>query len=169
MTCRWTEWQWMNIMTRGWTEWHVDEQIDTWMKRMTRGWTEWHVDEQNDMWMNRMIRGWTEWHVEKQNDTWMSLNFQQTFNKRCESISIINASMTRIGQNQLMNRMYVLNGKVKHDWMNLTYDVYKIKCKAILLNWWNSKDSHNDDLSKWNDLKFYQIIKCELQTPISLT
>ena len=85
----------------------------------------------------------------KQNDTWMSLNFQQTFNNRCETIHTINASRTRIGQNQIINRMYVLNGKIKYDWMNLTYDMYEIKCKTILLNKWNSKDRHNDDLSKW--------------------
>ena len=39
-----------------------------------------------------------------------------------------------IGQNQIINRMYMLNGKIKYDRLNQTYDVYKIKSKAILLN-----------------------------------
>ena len=70
----------------------------------------------------------------KQNDTWMSLNLQQTFNNRCDTISIVDTSRNKIGRNQIVNRMNILNGKIKHDWMNLNIDSYKLKCKNIFLN-----------------------------------
>jgi hypothetical protein len=34
----------------------------------------------------------------KQNDTWMSLNFQQTFNNRCDLISMVDSSCNKIGR-----------------------------------------------------------------------
>ena len=70
----------------------------------------------------------------KQNDTWMSLNFQQTFNTRCDTISIVDSSWNKIGRNKITNRMNILNGKIKHEWMNLSIESYKLKCKDIFLN-----------------------------------
>ena len=68
------------------------------------------------------------------NETWLSLNFQQMFNNRTDTILIGCESKNRIGKNIIINRLSVLIGKVKLDWMNLSYDAYKLKCKNLFLS-----------------------------------
>ena len=70
----------------------------------------------------------------QQNETWLSLNFQQMFNNRTDTILIADESKNRIGKNIIINRLTILNGKVKLDWMNLSYDAYKLKCKNLFLS-----------------------------------
>ena len=70
----------------------------------------------------------------QQNETWLSLNFQQMFNNRTDIILIADESKNRIGKNIFINRLNILNGKVKLDWMNLSYDAYKLKCKNLFLS-----------------------------------
>ena len=68
------------------------------------------------------------------NEIWISLNFQQMFNNRTDTILIADESKNRIGKNIIINRLSVLNGKVKLDWMNLSYNAYKLKCKNFFLS-----------------------------------
>ncbi len=70
----------------------------------------------------------------QQNETWLRLNFQQMFNNRTDTILIADESKNRIGKNIIINRLTILNGKVKLDWMNLSYDAYKLKCKNLFLS-----------------------------------
>jgi hypothetical protein len=70
----------------------------------------------------------------QQNETWLSLNFQQMFNNLIDTILIADESKNRIGKNININRLNILNGKVKLDWMNLSYDAYKLKCKNLFLS-----------------------------------
>ena len=67
-------------------------------------------------------------------ETWMSLNFQQNFGPRNECILISDKSRHKIGRNILVNRLNILNGKVNYDWMNLSKDAFKLKCKNKFLN-----------------------------------
>ena len=62
----------------------------------------------------------------------VNLNFQQMFNNRTDTILIADESKNRIGKNIIMNRLSVLNGKLKLDWMNLSYtNAYKLECKIF--------------------------------------
>ena len=35
----------------------------------------------------------------------------------------------KVGMNLISNRFYYLNGKIEMDWLNLSYNTYKVKCK----------------------------------------
>jgi hypothetical protein len=37
--------------------------------------------------------------------------------------------VSKIGSNASSNRLYVMNGKIPLDWLNLSLDSFKIKCK----------------------------------------
>ena len=68
-----------------------------------------------------------------QKNDWLDYNFQQNFNNRMNKVQIIDRSNLRIGRNNMMNRMAYLNGKIDYDWLNLPFESYKIKCKALIL------------------------------------
>ena len=70
----------------------------------------------------------------QQNKTWLSLNFQQMFNNQTDTILIADDLRNRTGKNYIINRLSVLCGKVKLDWMNLSYGAYKLKCKNLFLS-----------------------------------
>ena len=42
-------------------------------------------------------------------------------------------SRLKVGKNKLVNRMTVVNGLIKHEWMNNSLNSFKIKCKALVL------------------------------------
>ena len=48
---------------------------------------------------------------------WLGLNFQQTYNAQ-------NLTNSKIGKNILVNRLKVMNGKTKQDWLNLIWNSY---------------------------------------------
>ena len=68
-----------------------------------------------------------------QNETWLRLNFQQNYNQRNEFVIITDTSMNRIGKNLMINRLNLINGKIKYDWLNLSFESYKLKCKETFL------------------------------------
>ena len=65
---------------------------------------------------------------------WIDLNFQQNFNNRNNFINVFENSRLKVGKNLLVNRMTCINGMINHDWMNLSLDSYKVKCKALFLS-----------------------------------
>ena len=64
---------------------------------------------------------------------WLSLNFQQTFNAHNNCVKLVDTSRLKIGKNIAINRLVVINGKIPYDWLNLTWNSFKIKCKRLLL------------------------------------
>ena len=66
-------------------------------------------------------------------DDWMDLNYQQNFNDRTNMFHIIDISRMRVGKNVLANRLTLLNDKILLEWLNLSYDQFKIKCKDKFL------------------------------------
>ena len=68
-----------------------------------------------------------------QNETWMDLNFQQNFGPRNEFIAIVDTSLHKVGRNNLINRLNTLSGKIRYEWLNYSFDTYKLKCKTVLL------------------------------------
>ena len=62
---------------------------------------------------------------------WLDMNFQQTFNQRYNFLNFVNTASYKVGSNILCNRFACLNKKIEHDWLNLTKESFKIKCKAL--------------------------------------
>ena len=60
---------------------------------------------------------------------WLSLNFQQSFNARTQTVNVVDTSKLKIGKNDAVNRLKIINGKIKYEWLNLSWNSYKIKCK----------------------------------------
>ena len=69
----------------------------------------------------------------KMSPEWLGLNFQQNFNNRNEMVNIIDTSKYKIGKNLLVNRLRILNGKIKLDDLNLSLEAFKIKYKELFL------------------------------------
>ena len=69
-----------------------------------------------------------------QNETCMDLNFQQNFVPRNEFIAIVDTSFHKVGRNNLINRLNTISGKIiRYEWLNYSFDTYKLKCKTLLL------------------------------------
>ena len=66
-------------------------------------------------------------------DDWMDLNYQQNLNDRTNMFHIIDISRMRVGKNVLANRLTLLNDKILLEWLNLSFDQFKIKCKDKFL------------------------------------
>ena len=64
---------------------------------------------------------------------WTDLNFQQLFSRRGGAFQIAKANRLKIGTNIPVNRMYVLNGMIELDWLNLSRERYKVKIKSKFL------------------------------------
>ena len=64
---------------------------------------------------------------------WLDLNFQIVNTSRQVDLEIQNCSVYRVGNNILSNRLSCLNKKITLDMLNLTFEAYKIKCKALFL------------------------------------
>ena len=66
-------------------------------------------------------------------EDWISLNIQQNFNRRNNTIQLINASNYKVGRNLLVNRFLNLNNKINFTWFNDSFNTFKVKCKQLLL------------------------------------
>ena len=55
--------------------------------------------------------------------------------QRYEFVSTFETSIIKIGRNNLINRLNMLNGKIKYEWLNLSIDSFKIKSKQTFLTW----------------------------------
>ena len=73
------------------------------------------------------------YNSEETTDDWVGLNFQQNFNDRCENVMMTDNSRLRVGKNILPNRLRILNNRIKLEWLNLSKDSFKIRCKNTLL------------------------------------
>ena len=73
------------------------------------------------------------WNDKIYSDDWLSLNFQQNFNVRSSTVKLIDTSNLKIGKNIAVNRLMVINGLIEYDWLNLSINAYKIKCKTKFL------------------------------------
>jgi hypothetical protein len=64
---------------------------------------------------------------------WLLLKFQQNFNNRYEMVQIFDTSKFKIGKNLLVNRLRIINGKIKLDDLNLSLEAFEIKYKELFL------------------------------------
>ena len=65
---------------------------------------------------------------------WLALNFQQSFNLRCNKVKLYETSNYKVGKNLSPNRLKVINGLIEFDWLNLSSNSYKINCKKLFLS-----------------------------------
>ena len=65
---------------------------------------------------------------------WINLFFNQNFNERENTVKFFNTSTYKVGNNIIANRFVVLNGKIPYNWLNETFENYKIKCKVLFLS-----------------------------------
>ena len=61
------------------------------------------------------------------------LNHNQILTGRQNKFFVIKSNNYNIGINSLANRLPVINNKIPLDWLNLSFDTFKVKCKKILL------------------------------------
>ena len=66
-------------------------------------------------------------------DEMMNLNFQLADNERSMKIRFIRRQNYDVGKNILLNRLHVINDKIDKNWINLSIDSYKMKCKELFL------------------------------------
>ena len=63
----------------------------------------------------------------------IEMNFQLCDNARSRKITFIKNQRFNVGKNILLNRLYDLNNMIDKDWLNLSLDTYKTKCKTLFL------------------------------------
>ena len=63
----------------------------------------------------------------------ISLFFNQNFNERNPHMNFTDNSRFKIGKNLLSNRLVIINNKIVSQWLNLSLDTYKLKCKSIFI------------------------------------
>ena len=63
----------------------------------------------------------------------LNLNFQLNQNPRIQHANFFNRSNYESGKNILLNRLSHLNNKIPKDWLELSLDTFKVKCKTLFL------------------------------------
>ena len=66
-------------------------------------------------------------------DEFLHLNFQLYDNERSEKIVFVKNQNYEAGKNILLNRFSELNNMIYKNWLNLSLETFKIKCKTIFL------------------------------------
>ena len=61
------------------------------------------------------------------------LNFNQILTSRQMNFTIVKSNRTRVGLNSLAKRLHILNGIIPLEWLNLSIETFKVRCKKLLL------------------------------------
>ena len=69
---------------------------------------------------------------EKQSRTFSVTKSDLRYNRQ-DKVFIVDNSRLKVGKNSLVNRMTCINGLVKLDLLNLSFNPYKVKCKNLIL------------------------------------
>jgi hypothetical protein len=64
---------------------------------------------------------------------WLALNFNQVLPGRQTYFAAIKDQNFKIGSNILSNRLTTLNHKIPLQWLKLSIDAFKVKCKTLFL------------------------------------
>ena len=64
---------------------------------------------------------------------WIDLNFHQTTTSRQKNFKVIQRSNFKIGKNIICCRLTTINNEIPFQWLNLSRDAYKLKCKNKFL------------------------------------
>ena len=61
------------------------------------------------------------------------LNFNQILTGRQTNFIALKSNAIKVGINCLANRLTIINNKIPLDWLNLSLETYKVKCKKLFL------------------------------------
>ena len=61
------------------------------------------------------------------------LNFNQVFTSRQMTFKTLKSNRTKIGLNSLANRLHHINYRVPFEWLNNSFETFKVKCKKLFL------------------------------------
>ena len=64
----------------------------------------------------------------------VEMNFQLYENDRLRKIVFTKNQRFEVGKNILLNRLCDLNNMIDKDWLNLSLNTFKVKCKTLFLN-----------------------------------
>ena len=69
------------------------------------------------------------------------LNFNQVLTGRQTNFIILKSNNSKVGLNRLANRLHYINNFIPLNWLNQSFDTYKIKCKKLFIcdalgAWW---------------------------------
>ena len=65
---------------------------------------------------------------------WLNINENIILGSRQTKFSINKSCRLKVGMNALSNRFNYLNNKIDLNWLNLSYESFKIKCKRLFLS-----------------------------------
>ena len=65
---------------------------------------------------------------------WINLNLNAVITSRQTKFITIKTNRVRVGMNAFSNRAWHINDKINMDWLNLSYNSYKVKCKKLFLS-----------------------------------
>ena len=66
-------------------------------------------------------------------DEWIHLNLNQVFTSRQTMFHINKNNNLNVGMNALSNRLHLINDKIPLEWMNKSYNSFKMSCKNYFL------------------------------------
>lgn len=72
---------------------------------------------------------------ESPQNEWLHLNFSQITTSRQINFMTSKSNNLKLGINSLTNRLHHLNGKIPLEWLNKTFNCYKIECKKLFLTY----------------------------------
>ena len=72
---------------------------------------------------------------ESPQNEWLHLNFSQITTSRQTNFMTSKSNNLKLGINSLTNRLHHLNGKIPLEWLNKTFNCYKIECKKLFLTY----------------------------------
>ena len=64
---------------------------------------------------------------------WLHLNHNQILTSRQTHFKILRSNSLKVGLNALANRLATINGKIELNWLNLSYESFKVKCKKLFI------------------------------------
>ena len=73
------------------------------------------------------------YNTEKMSNDWLDLFFNQNFNGRNNEANFYDTSNYKVGKNLITQRFHILNNLIEFDWLNLSKDGFKLKCKSLFL------------------------------------
>ena len=64
---------------------------------------------------------------------WLALNHEQLFTSRQKNCIITTTSSYKVGFNIPMRRLTAINNKIDLNWLNMSFESYKVNCKKLFL------------------------------------
>ena len=79
------------------------------------------------------MQSWLKKTISVTEDEFVQLNFQLVDKERISKINFIKRQNYDVGKNILPNRMHLLNNKIDKNWLDLSLNSIKLKCKDLFM------------------------------------